>query len=518
MKNVFPKGSVQKAKKRFWLRLSGVLFFALILYPLAFSLSADAARIYPSAGTTSAAFLKIGAGARASAMAGAYTALSDDPYALYWNPAGLAYPAVKTLAFTHNDYFEGLKQEYFGFVAPGEKIRFLGGGKIKNGNLGLGLNYFYTPKDLERRSGSFENDPLNPISPVEGKFKAYDLAFSIGYGYNLDGGLRLGGALKFIRQSIDAESGNTAALDLGALYDFGWLDRRFTAGFAVQNLGPGVKFDEKRFPLPLTFRAGLSHRIHEKGPLVSMDLSKPIDNYPSLALGLEHPLSDKLYLRTGYRCRQYGNELGAASGFAAGLGLNYRQFSFDYAFSPFGDLGAAHRLSLSFRFQPPAAPAPKRPSEAVYAAEKLEGARPAVYAVSKRVLKLSIRGTEYEVKAETSGAALTKMVFRATLSGGEISLDVLEGGLPAPLAEKLPKGCAAARAWQFGAGFSGVNGDMEFTFRLPEEKAEAGTVRFLYLTGGGWRETGAVKAGCAEGSCEFSARAPLSSHYAAAVK
>ena len=38
-------------------------------------------------GTTAASFLKIGVGARAAAMGDAFTALADDPTALYWKLA-----------------------------------------------------------------------------------------------------------------------------------------------------------------------------------------------------------------------------------------------------------------------------------------------------------------------------------------------------------------------------------------------------------------------------------------------
>ena len=37
-------------------------------------------------GTTAAQFLKIGIGARALALGGAYSAIADDASALYWNP------------------------------------------------------------------------------------------------------------------------------------------------------------------------------------------------------------------------------------------------------------------------------------------------------------------------------------------------------------------------------------------------------------------------------------------------
>ncbi len=490
----------------------------LLLFTLcALRFPAHAASIYPSAGTTSASFLKIGVGARAVAMGGAYAALSDDAYAVYWNPAGLAQPLGTGLAFTHNDYFEGLKQEYFGFTLPGEKIGFLKGSRFEDGGFGLGFNYLSTPSDLERRSGL--NEAFGAISPVEGKFGAYDLAFSGAYGFNYSRDLRLGAALKFIRQSIDNDSGNTAALDLGAQYDFAWLDRQFTGGFAVQNLGPGVKFNSRRFDLPLVFRAGLSHRLYERGLLLALDLYKPVDNYPSLALGLEHPLANRLFLRAGYRYRQHGNELGAFSGFSAGLGFAYSQFSFDYAFSPFGDLGVTHRISLAYRFPVPAAAQPVRPEQSVPAADKLEGASLFNYTVSKKALKISPRGIDYAVEAVSEQAAAVRLAFRTRQrGGGDIPVEVLEGALPAGLAAGLPAGYSQVDALQLGAGFGGVSGGLDLNFKFPEEKVKDKKTDLFYRVSGGWRKAELIKGECAAGVCPFSAKAPLSSHYVFAVK
>ncbi len=494
--------------------LAAAVLAALLVPP------ARAARIYPSAGTTSAAFLKIGVGARAVSMAGAFTALADDPYAAYWNPAGLASGYGRAAVFTHNEYFEGLAQEYAGYMLPGENIGFLRNTRFSDGALGLGLNYFHTPKDLERRSGLNEADMLNPVSPVEGKFKAYDLALGAAYGFNYSRDLRLGAGLKFIRQSIDTYSGNTAALDVGALYDFQWLDRQFTAGFAAQNIGPGVKFEEKRFDLPLTFKAGLGHRIYDRGTLLGLDVSKPIDNYPSIALGAEQPFSDRLFLRAGYRYRQHGNELGAFSGLAAGVGFIYERFSFDYAFSPFGDLGAAHRLSLAYRFKGPDKAVSRRPSEAVPAAERLEGSRRAEYAVTRRPVKISPRGVDYSVEAVSADSGLGRLAFRARQRGGADAPapEVLEGRLPPALAMKLPAGYSQLSAWELGGGFWGVTGELELLVRFRESEAAGKDAVLFYMTSSGWRKVSGTENACSSGVCVFSVKVPLSTHYALAVK
>jgi hypothetical protein len=49
-------------------------------------------------GTTTATFLRMGQGARSEGMGGAFTAVADDAYATYWNPAGLAQITRQELA------------------------------------------------------------------------------------------------------------------------------------------------------------------------------------------------------------------------------------------------------------------------------------------------------------------------------------------------------------------------------------------------------------------------------------
>jgi len=58
-----------------------------------------------NAGTSAAAFLQIGVGARAMAMGNAGTTLARDATALYWNPAAAAnLTAQATVTFDHTDW------------------------------------------------------------------------------------------------------------------------------------------------------------------------------------------------------------------------------------------------------------------------------------------------------------------------------------------------------------------------------------------------------------------------------
>jgi len=69
-------------------------------------------------GTTAAPFLGIGMGARAVAMGGAYTAISDDIYALYWNPAGVSQGTRIQTGFTYTQWLVGTQINWAGAIIP----------------------------------------------------------------------------------------------------------------------------------------------------------------------------------------------------------------------------------------------------------------------------------------------------------------------------------------------------------------------------------------------------------------
>jgi hypothetical protein len=80
---------------------------------------------------------------------------------------------------------------------------------------------------------------------------------------------------------------------------------------------------------------------------------KRVDTKGELDVGAEVTPRRYISLRMGYRYAMTNPDQGGLSNFSAGLGLRFKQMSFDYAFIPMGDLGITHHISVNYRFKPP---------------------------------------------------------------------------------------------------------------------------------------------------------------------
>ena len=86
---------------------------ALLLCLLLPAASAEAADFSGSAvGSAGSEFLNIDVDGRAVAMGGAFTAATDNAYAMYWNPAGLAQISRASAGAMHNEYLAGIRFQY----------------------------------------------------------------------------------------------------------------------------------------------------------------------------------------------------------------------------------------------------------------------------------------------------------------------------------------------------------------------------------------------------------------------
>ncbi|MFA5859412.1 MAG: PorV/PorQ family protein [Elusimicrobiota bacterium] len=308
------------------------VIFLLILVSSAVNLNSA---INDNAGTTSANFLKILSSARSDGMASAFIAVADDVNSLYFNPAGLTGVKRKEIQTTYSAWFENSS---FGLLDYGMPL-------AKNNCLGIGLGYFSYG---EMAKTSLIDAAGIPVQ--DGTFNAWDFNVLLGYAQSLyrDNdtkwlyGLAYGINAKIITRSIDSSTIATAAIDIGVLY----TPLKFlNIGFAVQNIGPGLKYENYSDNLPLNIRLGLAQTvifnpIHKL--ICAIDISQPVDNNTRFLAGVEYAYKNILFFRTGLRYNYDTNW------FTTGIGVRYGHYRLDYAYLPFGPLGNAHKLTLVF--------------------------------------------------------------------------------------------------------------------------------------------------------------------------
>ncbi|TBR16834.1 PorV/PorQ family protein [bacterium] len=297
---------------------------------------------WAGAGTTPLEFLSLDSDARAVALGGAYSALANDANALRYNPGGLAFIPRNEAVFMHNQYFEGVSQEYAAFA-------------LRRG-LGAQITYL-TFGDIPKTTIA------NKTGAGLGSYGISDMAVSGGWGRQvLRPGLGAGVALKYVRETIETVSADGLAFDGGLLYDAPELPGLRLAG-VLRNFGPPIRYQREAQNLPLEVRLGGAYTFAPRGQetTFALDVAKPRGNDPEVSVGLESVLAGRLPLRLGYDMR---NDAGL--GLTAGFGWLARDFRVDYAFVSFGELGSAHRISAAWRWGPggPEKPAPQPQAEA----------------------------------------------------------------------------------------------------------------------------------------------------------
>ena len=281
-----------------------------------------------SAGEDPLSFLFLDADARPVSLGGAYTALAKDANALLYNPGGLGAVERNEATLMHNEYLAGVTQEYIAYASPR--------------GWGLNLNYL--------NSGQVPRTTVsNPDGTGLANASFSDLAVGAGYGERVTKGLSLGAAVKFIRESNAGIAGQAYAFDIGAMVAPAAL-KGLSLGLAVQNIGPAIRFQSVREPLPLAARAGAAYAFALRGQesRLSFDVTKERSDSVVMGFGAETVVARTLPLRLGFSTRN-----SAGPGVTAGVGWIFRSFEVAYAFVPFGDLGAAHRISASFNWAGP---------------------------------------------------------------------------------------------------------------------------------------------------------------------
>ena len=315
---------------------------------------------FKKAGGSGSQFLKIGVGARAMGMGGAFSGVSDDITALYWNPAGIASLKGVNIGFEYNTWFGDMTHSFVGVSFP------------------VSDDYKIALSVLVLDAGSID---ITTITQPEGTGSSYNVS-DVAIGGTIAGKLTeqfsFGITLKYVQNTIFDMNASTLAFDAGTLYDLGLDGLRL--GLSVTNLGGEATFEGQSlsvsvdrpgdasanitsrpldaqlsntpYSLPLAFRGGLSYDFlrgkDNQNLVVAGDFIHLSDNPEKFNLGAEYVWNDLLALRGGYQARY--DELGFTAG--GGVKFNTESFSgsFDYAYADLGRLGSSNRIGVRLRF------------------------------------------------------------------------------------------------------------------------------------------------------------------------
>lgn len=399
-----------------------LLALALLRAPARAGFLPDGAFTDDARGLCAAQFLKVPPSARFAALAGAGLTLeSRDSFFL--NPAGSA-QAGPAAAASYEALLEGTARTGLVFAGPAGA-----------GTLSAGLIYQDASAGLEVLDGAG--------SGSGSEVAAYDAAAGLGWARRLAWG-SYGVNAKYVSSRLAEASGATAVFDAGLLFrDPG---RPLTElAVAVRNFGPPLKLGSRRAPLPAELAGGLKWRYARDFHLF-LEGRMPADHSPYLLFAGEWLAaasgSSGLFLRSGLNFRNYEDH-GFMGAFAGGFGLKLGGFTADYAFSPYGELGQAHRMTLGLAWGAPPSPArarsplPARARVAVAPFHRGEGVTELEAAVVRNLAESELAKTgrfaaldrsalEFvlaEKKVEYSGLAPAAAAWElASLTGAELGV------------------------------------------------------------------------------------------------
>lgn len=205
--------------------------------------------------TTGVPFLLIASDARAAGMADMGVATSADAYSQQWNAAKYAFATTEQgVAVTYTPYLSDLVNDIFlGNITYYNRLN-------ERSAFAVSLRYF-SLGDIELRQNA-DDVPLIQ-SPNE-------LTFDGSYALRLSDQFSMSVGLRYLRSDLriqgvdgDTEAASSVAVDIGGFYQseekaYESFNGKWRAGFAIQNLGPKLKYDEQGQEnfLPTNLRLG----------------------------------------------------------------------------------------------------------------------------------------------------------------------------------------------------------------------------------------------------------------------
>ncbi len=309
-------------------------------------------------------FLNVPTSARQAALGGKVITILDDVNQALWNPSTINLEMDNQLGVNYLNFLTDINYTSVSFA------------HMINRNFGTlqgGVTYANYGEFIEADEDGNET----------GTFKAYDLALSVGYAYQIPySDFYVGVSLKVINSVIHNYSSFGLATDLGITYTNESVPYIFS--LAIRNFGTQITtFDGTQEQMPLEILAGMSYRL-ENVPIklyITLDnlqkwnVAKPnpsnsqtgidgsggeeeisfLDNtMRHFVIGAELFPSSAFNLRLGYNLRRAKelqlNDVRTFAGFSAGFGLKMRRIKLNYAFTKYHPAENTSTFSLLINF------------------------------------------------------------------------------------------------------------------------------------------------------------------------
>lgn len=327
-------------------------------------------------GTAGAQFLKIAPEPRGAALAGAFSAVADDPTALYWNPAGAALMARPGIVCSDVEWFGDIRNNFIGYVLP------------------RGANAF----GLSLTALTMGEEAVTTVKHPDGNgetFGASSIALGLSYARQFLPEFNFGLTIKLIQERIWDATATGFGFDFGTflapevfgglrgaftISNFSPSDMTFHGGHLIEGVfredwpvgqGPmDVELSSEPYSLPLAFKLGLAYDLlstPSQGLTLAVDALHPNDGAEKVLAGLEYTLMNLLSLRVGYRYdpdiekeseeypfQEASDPALLLENFSFGGGISYKTeavtFRVDYSTEDQGRLGLQHRFGVGMGF------------------------------------------------------------------------------------------------------------------------------------------------------------------------
>ncbi|MBN1163872.1 MAG: PorV/PorQ family protein [Candidatus Krumholzibacteriota bacterium] len=305
-----------------------IILLLLLGYPL---INGDIYAQEGSGGTGS--IFRIGAGSRAIALGGAFTALGDDPSVLYYNPAALKLNDAPRILANHIQLFSGFSDatyDFLGLAYPTTSVGAFGIGFMSAGT--GGIREF---DQFSRETGEISYRENQGI-----------LAYAFELPWKYAGAVTTGFSVKILSQRVGESSDTGTGVDLGFLYRHRYLPG-VTVGCNFQDLvGAETKLVEtsEKVDRTIMLGAGYSYPFQNGSVLnlaVQLDMPARMDKAPRF--GAEYDYKHKISFRMGFDSQSI----------TAGIGVGWRGYQADYGFYTREEAGSSHPVSISARIGMP---------------------------------------------------------------------------------------------------------------------------------------------------------------------